>query len=191
MAERPFCGEARGAEKSLTRSGLNRHGRSHKNKKQASGKRQYAFSAFSIEFPSGGMGRSRPAGSDRGAFAGRARRRRMADPRYHLLCALRAGRLDRPDQPQIFRAAREATQGQGDRREQAGRFRDHRHRRGDPRPAGRLHHRARLEFVAGVPAAGDEGPRLEIGERLPVDRQTVRSAGDPGGAGGLPLEDPR
>ena len=128
--------------KSLTKSGLNRHGRGHNNKKQRRARtfwedrfreEQYAFRAFSIEFPSDGMRRLGPAGSDRGiAAATRLRCGRMAEPRYHLLCALCAGRLDRPDQPQIFRAAREATQGEGDRREQARRLRYHRHRRGDP-----------------------------------------------------------
>ncbi len=40
-----------------------------------------------------------------------------------------------------------------------------------------------------LPAARDEGAGLEIGQRLPVDRQALGPAGDPGGAGGVALED--
>ena len=36
---------------------------------------------------------------------------------------------------------------------------------------------------------GNEGAGLEIGQRLPVDRQAVGPAGDPRGAGGRALED--
>ena len=111
-------------EKVVDGSGVHRHGPSHK--KTTSRHREETSCSFA-EFPSDGIGRFRVAGGVAGSCiciqpptSGRPAKLPSTSPTRPAARPIRSA--------VNTRAAREGTEGQADRREQARRFRHHRHR---------------------------------------------------------------